>query len=330
VPITHTAAGFGVSIGAAQSNLVLSTDYPGGLHCGPEANVTLEHGKIDPTGLARGVRTNSTVAGFGYRLTDLALGTSGGAVNVVLWLTTTAIEEAVSIRLLDSNDVESDVVIVTATQTWQRFEVTLGWTGATPTGHLKLSVDGSTGTFWLASVVHVGYGLPTAYIDANTSVGDRHGVVVETLPVRLNREGELEVTALATDPVVGSYVASVDINTTGLANRRALGVSHDGGVDAILWDNSGTPTNVDDAHDWSSIGKTRARWNRFELPEVAGDQLGVGEDDETLNSAAVAFSLSTSVPSTRIRIGGGDPNGSTSPHALLQRVVVRSREEKLP
>lgn len=330
VPITHTAAGFGVSIGAAQTNLVLSTDYPSGSHCGPEANVTLEQGKIDPTGLARGVRTNSTVAGFGYRLTDMALGVVGGSVNVVVWLRTIAVEEAVTIRLLDSNDVETDLVIVTATQAWQRFEVTLAWSGATPTGHLKLSVDGSTGTFDLASVAHVGYGLPTAYIDANTSVGDRHGVVVETLPVRLNREGEIEATGLATDPVIGSYLASVDINTTGLANRRALAVSHDGGVDAILWDNSGTPTNVSDDHDWGSIGKTRARWNRFELPEAAGDQLGVGKDDETLSSSAVAFSLSTSVASTRIRIGGGDPNGSTSPHALLQRVVIRSREEKLP
>ena len=330
VPIGYDGESYGVSIGQAHTNLVQSTDYEVGAHCGPEANVTVTHGIEDPTGLARGVRVLNSVAGYGYRLSDMPIGSNAGTVHVVLWLASQAVSQDIVVRLLDSDEVVISNDTVTVTQQWQRFAIELSWSGTTPTGHLKISIDGSAGAwFHLAGVVWAGLDAQaTAYPDAAVSVGDRHGAVVETLPLQLNYEGEIEVRGLVTTHVHGSYIASLDNGTTDQKNQRAIAINNDEAL-AMLWDDSGTPSSIGSEPTWTSAVKLRARWNSLELPEALGSQVGIGIDDETAASDSVDFSLSATVPSEQIRIGGGNPNGSTSSDAWLRRVVVRAREEKL-
>lgn len=329
VPVGYSG-GYGLSIGAACTNLALSTDYATGSHCGPEANVTLTQGIIDPTGLARGVRVANTVNDFGYRLTDIPLPDEN--VRVIFWARTIdGTEQNLKVRIIDSdeNDEDNDVIVIDSS--WQRIERLLAWTAPTPTGHLRFTIhDNSPAAFDLAGVVWVGQGhVPTAYQDANTAVGDRHGVASETLPIQLHYEGEIEVEGLVTTQMHGSYLASVDNDTTDQKNQRALLISSSEAV-AVLWDNAGSPTSIPEAPSWASDVKLRCRWNKLEIPDAPiGRQLGVGIDDTTVDSTAVAFTVSTAVPSEKIRLGGGSPNGSTSPHALLRHVVVRAREEKL-
>ncbi|MBA3421641.1 MAG: hypothetical protein H0U12_07080 [Thermoleophilaceae bacterium] len=345
VPIGYHATldaagdGHGVAVVAVNTNKVLSTAYAGGSHVGPEANVTLTQNVADPTGLARGVRVTNGVAGAGLRYSDFAL-SGAGTVRVVLYMRTPDGPtydpvQNVTATLIDASEGVQSASVVVVTPLWQRFTFAMAWNGATPTAHLKLAIaDASAKSFEVAHVVWIGVEpIPPALQDAGLAIGNTYGLVSSAMPLQLHREGEIYAEALGT-PALAGTIASIDNDTADQKNKRALTVSNSTGFPKFtLWDDAAAPVTVDGAvTGWIAAPVVvRGRWNRLELPEQLGAQMDVVEQ-ETLppsDFVANAFTVSETVASSTIRIGGGDPNGSTSPSLLLRRVVVRGREQKL-
>jgi hypothetical protein len=334
--VAYWASGYGLALTAGNTNKIPSHDFTDGDFWNAEtANVALTHDLVDPTGLPRGVRVTTTSADEGITCRPVTMGV-GTPLSVVLWARTAdGVARTLKVQLIDDVPATIDTETVALTGLWQRFTVSLGpWANSTPEATLRFALD-STGSFDLAHVLWAGFGsdIPLAVQDAGVTISDTERDHVDTIPAQANHEGELYVegVALMATPTAGATIVSVDDGSTDLG-KRAIEIAAAAVPRFAHHDDTPTQTNTDGAAiDWSAAWTLRARWNRLELPESLGEQVGLvvdgSADSETY--AALAYSVGASSLAA-IRIGGGGPGPTTSPNAVIRRVVVRVREPKLP
>jgi hypothetical protein len=345
IPVAYDSAldtdgdGYALATAAANTNACPTHDFADTTRWAKEhaTNVSLTHGVVDATGLARGVTVLNSVANQGIRLTDIPM-TAGGFFGVIVYAKAASAINVDAV-LLDSNGSSKGNVTMPLTTKWQRFVMLFGWDNTTPTGIVRFAPPTSTGVaFSLCHVVWCGRAnqdisgdFPLVIQDAALAISDTFGRVDFSWPRQLNYEGEVYVEGRAQSaaPWRGSTLAIVD-NNSNQNNKRRLGIDSTGVKPTVqIYDNAGTPVDTEaTAIDWSQVWKIRGRWNRYNVPEGGAVQQGIVVDGSADSAAyeANAFSVGTTV-SSRIRVGGDASNQSGN--LLLRKVIVRTREPKL-
>lgn len=347
VPIGYSAAldadgdGYGIVTARTNTNACPSHDFADTTRWAPEAglaDVEVHPGIVDNTGLARGVQVENFETNVGLRLTDIPMTAAASFVTVIYARSgdDPELTRTLDVVLLDGNGVAKGTQSIVLSGAWTRYVVSHTWDNATPNAIVRFKLQ-ELGTFELSHAVWCGAGpdAPFAIQDAGVTLTGGHGVRLETLPLQLNREGEIYVEGIAANasPAVGLALASIDRDLAGNDGKRRIVVDATGGPDrgAQLDVYSGGVANGVDlgGFDWATSWTLRGRWNRKELPESPGSQIGMIRGAFTSSDfGALAFTASSS-PMEAIRIGGGDPDGSVSVDAIIRRVVVRAREQKL-
>lgn len=319
---------YGLAVAGANTNLVPTADLAASGTWTPEGSVTLAQGIVDPTGMPRGVRVTGNATN-GLTCVGLAVGASTATVGVVVYARAVTGAPSLQVEVLNASDVQKGTTTATLSTRWTRVQLSgVAWDGSSSTMRLRLR---SAGAFELAHVAWAGVGDPPLAIqDPGLAVNDSHAARVVTLSTQLTHEGEIYVEAVCSlgSPTVGATLASVD-NGSSANNKRAATIAAGPDARASLWNNSGTATHVDTPSPlaWYTVQGVRARWNRLSIPDANGEHLAVRTADDNNNAASSLFTVGGALAA--IRIGGGDPTGSTSPHALVRRVRVSAREPKL-
>lgn len=361
VPIAYSATlaadgdGYGLVTTRENTNRVQSFDVRDTTRWGLEGGgYTISRNIVDPTGLPMGISVGQESGGSGIRITDMPAPLSAFTWTTIIYLRDASGADELDIELLDSDENVVDVVNISITSTWKRYEIRHSWNGATPTCHLRfVRGSGGTGTYEIGHVVWSGYVLtgagvvfpnvstpPIAIQDAGQAISHSYGVRSGTLPLQLHYEGELYVEgtqpAKITDTTLGSLV-TLD-NGVDLKNLRglfpAITVASPGTQVAVFND---TPIAIGNsqspAYDIAASWVARGRWNRLEIPD-AGAQVsavvndGSGDQYDPTPDSEAPWTIGGA--NNRISIGNdGVLNGYRAPSAILRRVIVRSREEKL-
>jgi hypothetical protein len=335
VPIGSAAGDYGVATAAASTNKIPSNDFTVGATWSAETGATLTQSLVDCTGLPRGVRVTNGTADKGLRCLALTMG-AGTPLGVVLFARTTdGVARDLVVELRDAGDVLIDSETVALGDGWDRYHVQLGpWAASTPTAYLRFMLGGSAlGSFDLAHVMWAAFGTdaPLAIQDAGLAIATTGGRLVPGLPIQGNYEGEILVagaSSVATPPAGG--LASIDDGST-TTGARSVEIAAAGVPRFAHVDDTPTTTNTDGtAITWSDGFELRARWNRLELPESVGDQVGLVVDGspDSATYAALAFAVGAN-GLVDIRIGGGGAAAASSANAILHRVRCRMREPKL-
>ncbi len=333
--------GLGLAVTRGSTNLIPSNDTSDVAKWAAEATVTVTRGVTDATSLPKGIRVAGSV-GAGLVLTPIAIGASSGTVALVLFVRATnfILTGTVNVELLSSADVVKATGSFTAGAPWARVALTgLAWDGATATCKIRLrsSVSFEVSHVAWAERVDVTHGqrIPTVFQDAGVALSNVRATATKTYGIQFNHEGEVDVTGVGTvaAPLTGQVIATVQ-NGTNNKNLRRL-ITQGSQLPRFVHYDAGTPTAVNadgSAIVWSTLWQLRGRWCRAGIPcaiatAFAGIVVEASADSDVQNARTAAWTVDTTLNDETL-IGGGAAEETID--ALLRRVVVRTREQKLP
>lgn len=326
--------GASLALAKACTNRVPSWDF-GGASWVVEAGVgEFTAGVQDASGLLKGITVSAVPTTSGLKLIGMSFSATATA-TLVFWARAGG-SVGVTIDMMNASDVIKNSQAVTLSATWARYVVSFtGWDASTGTARLRFRATSGLQEFTISHVVFCDQGteIPLLYPGPGVTMADVTVADNETLPRQLNSEGEIVLegyTLKATPPATMSLLTVR--NNSDNKNRREI--TANSSAQAILnhYDAT-TPTNVTStatAIDWKQGWTIRGRWCRAStLDNAANPFAGIvvdGSVDSAVYGRSATFSES-SAQSTLIEINKGASAGG---HLALSKVVVLTREEKLP
>ena len=331
-PSNHNAAGQGVAMGKANTNLIPSFDFAGAswvLDAG--ATKTLSH--IDPTGKTSGVEVSATLAA-GFKVIGLTFGAT--TTTVLVFYAKAGSSQSVAIDLMNASDVVKNTQNVTIGTTWSRHVVNFtGWDASTPTARLRWRGQAGAITFKLAHVMWCDQGteVPLIYQGPALAITDTTVVWTKTFVRQLNSEGEVVISGLGLKTAPGAAASIVTVrNVTNDQNRREITASSTGVPTFNHYDAAGVPVNVTSvgsAFDWAPAAtawEMRGRWCRASTTDNAATPFAGLVVTASVNSAVYGRTATFSESSTRSTVVEVNKGASAGTNFALKSLTVRTRE----
>lgn len=326
----------GLSMGIATSvapgtNVISSFDFTNPAAWVLDVGAAVVNGLRDPTGGLVGMRLGATTVNGISHVTN-PIGASANQMFVV-WMRDHGVGTVVKVELRNSAGVLKDTKTITlSSSNWAKYQVQFtAWDNSTSTGKLHFIGNVATIDVDICSFMYMAAGtiFPAVYPVGAGGVmaGTTKFVIGQTFPKALNVEGEIimEGIGLQASPI-NSVLCTLE-NLSDKKNQRDMGVSGTAQPQFNHYDAVGPSfvTSTGTAIDWSQKWQLRGRWCYAQMLDNAANAFAGLVTTASVNSAVYgrnATFIYSAVQNVSMTVGPIS--------AYIRRVVVQTREEKLP